>query len=142
MIRGVLATAALALLANGCADTPTDEGPARFPLARDWHYSADQQTPDRIRTEGEIQFTFQSGLRFDGAADVIETDFLGQGERRTGILSGRFRDSSNVEFDLRLDAESRRHAGRIAGDSILGSWFQTSGTSTARGTFRMLRIQR
>ena len=142
MIRGLLASAALALLASGCANAPTDEGPARFPLARDWHYSADQQTPDRTRIEGEIQFTFQSGLRFDGAVDVIETDFLGQGERRTGILSGRFRDSANVEFDLRLDDASRRHVGQVARDSILGSWFQTSGTSTARGTFRMSRIQR
>ena len=142
MIGRVLVSGMLALLATGCVDSPADEGPARFPLARDWRYSADQQTPDRTRIEGEIQFTFQSGLRFDGAVDVIETDFLGQGERRTGILSGRFRDSLNVDFDLRLEAEVRRHVGRVRGDSIVGDWVQASGTSNSRGSFRMLRIQR
>ena len=142
MIRRLLPAAVVVLLAIACGETPTDEGPARFPLARDWHYTADQLPLTRTRIEGEIRFTFQSGLRFDGAVDVKETDDFGQIERRTGLVSGRFRDSLNVDFDLRLDNEVRRHVGRIAGDSITGDWIQQSGTSSASGGFRMTRIQR
>lgn len=136
-----MAATALVLAGAGCARAPTGEGPPRYPLARSWRYTADQGTPDRTHTEGDIALTFQSGLRFDGAVDVVETYATGQGERRTGLLSGRFRDSVNVDFDIRLDAEVRRHVGRIAGDSIAGDWAQVSGTSVARGTFLMLRKQ-
>lgn len=139
-MRLVLSAPIMLVIAAGCAGTPTDDGPPRYPLGRTWEYTADQSTPDRIRIAGDVAITFQSGLRFDGAVDVVETDASGQGERRTGLLSGRFRDSLHVDFDVRLDVEVRRHVGRIGGDSLAGEWTQVSGTSVARGTFLMRRI--
>lgn len=127
------------LLWSGCAGSITDEGPPRFPLARNWRYLAEQRNPDNGRAEGSVQFTFQSGLRFDGSVDVVETDAIGQGERRTGLLSGRFRDSLTVDFDVRLDAETRRHVGHVKGDSITGEWLPLNGLLNGGGTFRMAR---
>lgn len=130
------------MLLLGCTVTPTDEGPPRYLLARSWRYESQQAAPrSAVRAEGGVQITFQSGLRFDGAVDLMEVDFAGVSERRTGVLSGRFRDSLHVDFDVRLDAEIRRHVGAVRGDTVSGEWAEVTSPTPVTGTFRMVRAQ-
>jgi hypothetical protein len=131
-------TAILAIAVLACSN-PTDEGPARFPLARDWQYSAEQRAPGFLRVNGSVRISSQSGTRFDGSVDVVELDDTGVADRRVGLLGGRFQDSVTVDFDIRLESEIRRHVGRVSADTISGEWALTSGGSASGGTFRMVR---
>lgn len=134
-----LAGIGMALGTMACTPAPTDEGPPRFPLHRDWQYSAEQRAPSLVRVTGDVRVSSQTGTRFDGSVDLVEVDDFGSADRRIGILGGRFRDSLTVDFDVRLDADVRRHVGRISADTISGEWAESGAGSASTGSFRMVR---
>ena len=133
---GVLAFVGL----TACA-AATDAGKPGVPVVGTWSYAGQQVSPGSATLTGSLSFTQQSGAQVSGAVDFVETDSRGQQRRVAGPLAGRTVDSTTVDFELVLGAASRRHVGRVKGDSLTGTWIESTGDGlpTASGTFRGAR---
>lgn len=107
-----------------------------------WRYEGEQRLPAALRLEGGMELTLVGGDRFEGMLDVRRTDQVGQVQRVAGLVIGR-RSASAMEFEATLDGSVVRHIGRIAGDSISGTWFDDSstGASFTSGSFLLVRQQ-
>jgi len=81
-------------------------------------------------------------VRFTGTLDANEQDAHSQLRHVAGVVSGHTIDESLVEFDMVIDpSTTRRHNGAVKGDSLTGSWVQTSDAGiVASGTFRARRV--
>jgi len=135
-----LACCGLTLLAGACGSTAAPEGPAPDLLGT-WSYTAVQAAP-ATTVSGTLVISVQNGHNFSGQLKVVETDMAGVQRQRAGVVSGLALSSTSVDFDAYLDLSSRRHVGRIAGDSIAGSWVDEAGSDgTVAGTFRLHRSQ-
>ena len=123
-----------------CAGT-TDPGRAGVPVLGAWSYAGQQVAPGSASLTGSISFATQSGAQISGSMDLIETDARGQQRRVAGPFSGRTVDSTTLDFEVIIGAVSRRHVGKVKGDSLTGSWVESSGDGvpTASGTFRSAR---
>jgi hypothetical protein len=121
------------LLGSSCV-AATDGGTAGVPLLGTWEYTGTQLSPE-LRLQGTLVVSHQSGSRFDGSADVVEQSVGGMSRRLIGVLGGRTLDSVTVDFDMVIDAATRRHFGTVRGDSIVGSWVEGLGEG-ASGSFR------
>jgi hypothetical protein len=88
-----------------------------------------------------MSFSTQTGAQVGGSVDFVETDARGQQRRVAGPFSGRTVDSTTLDFEVILGAVSRRHVGKVKGDSLTGTWVEASsdGIPTASGTFRSAR---
>ena len=114
------------------------------PVVGSWRYSGRQTVPADADLTGTLSVTGQTGAQISGALDFIETDTRGLQRRVAGLLLGRTIDSTTLDFDVSLTAVTRRHVGRVVGDSIVGTWIeQPAGGSapTASGTFRGARVR-
>ncbi len=129
------------LLLSGCIAS-TDVGSAGVSVTGTWRYAGRQTVPADADLAGTLSFTTQVGATVAGALDVTETDFRGTPRRLTGAVAGRTVDSTTVDFDLVLSAVTRRHVGRVVGDSLTGTWIEQAvagGAPTASGSFRAAR---
>lgn len=138
MRRALLIALSISAVACGVV---TDPGGPAAPVAGTWSYTGEQVSPARATLGGTMSFTDQTGAQIRGAMDVIETDFRGQQRRLIGPASGHLVDSTTMDFELLIGAATRRHVGRVKGDSVTGSWVEESidGLPTASGTFRGAR---
>jgi len=127
---------------SGCAGT-TDLGPPGVPVVGTWSYVGSQVSPGSANLAGALSFTEQTGARIGGTIDFVESDSRGLQRRLAGPFAGRTADSTTVDFEIVLGAASRRHVGRVKGDSLTGTWVESSaaGLPTASGTFRSARTR-
>jgi hypothetical protein len=123
-----------------CAGS-TDPGRPGVPVVGGWSYAGQQVAPGSASLTGAISFSTQSGSKISGSVDFVEIDSRGQQRRVAGPFSGRTVDSTTLDFEVVLGALSRRHVGRVKGDSLTGTWVESSGDGipTASGTFRSAR---
>jgi hypothetical protein len=124
----------------GCGGA-TDLGPPGVPVVGTWSYVGQQVSPGSASLGGSLAFSDQTGARIGGTVDFMESDARGQQRRLAGPFAGRTVDSTTVDFEVVLGAVSRRHVGRVKGDSLTGTWVESSasGLPTASGTFRSAR---
>ena len=101
-----------------------------------WNYFA-ATTSSPTTLSGTLTISQSGTASFTGALEATE-QASGQQQRVIGLVSGRTIDSTRFDFDLVLDAGTRRHhVGSIRGDSITGTWLETTSTGIAgSGTFR------
>jgi hypothetical protein len=127
----------LLLVCALCAcESPTGDDGSAVDVQGDWLYTATQVTP-QLNLEGVFGITEQDGASFSGTAAFTEIDAQGTRRTRAGAINGRVVGGDVVDMDVYVDAEIRRHVGRVAADSMTGSW-SISGTSL-NGTFRTRR---
>ncbi len=135
---------ALLLLCGAACAVSTAPGSPGVPVTGTWRYEARQLTPVDAELTGTLAITGQTGANVSGALDMTEVDARGTVRRLAGALAGRTLDSTTVDFDVTLATATRRHVGRVAGDSLTGSWIEQSaagGPPTASGTFRAARAR-
>jgi hypothetical protein len=136
----MLARAMLAGIVIAGCKTPVDcSGLPPVRVLGAWSYSATQSSPTTANLAGALEITGQCGSTLSGTLDVTETDAQGS-RRRMGTVSGLAVDSVTVDFDVFLATVGRRHLGRIAGDSIRGTWIEPGDVGTASGSFVAVRV--
>lgn len=125
---------------GACAGS-TDPGRPGVPVLGAWSYAGQQVAPGSASLVGSMSFSTQTGAQVGGSVDFVETDARGQQRRVAGPFSGRTVDSTTLDFEVILGAVSRRHVGKVKGDSLTGTWVEASsdGIPTASGTFRSAR---
>lgn len=133
--RSVLAS--LALLCGACAFA-TDPNEDVADLRGTWQYTGEQSAPALALT-GTLTIQSQQGEVVNGQLSWQEPDGSGGTANRGGAVSGRVIETTDVDFDVLVPGVTRRHVGRLAGDSIKGAWIETgSGKSgefvAVRGT--------
>ena len=131
-----LALAAALCIGAGCSSA-TDTGTPPVNIQGQWRYAAEQTAPQRTVIDGTLTIEWQGGHQLDGSLAAHETSLAGT-RAISGFVNGRVPDATTVEFQVELGGGTRLHQGRIAGDSIVGTWFdEFSGGGT--GTFRCAR---
>jgi hypothetical protein len=122
---------------------PTDPGKMGVPVVGNWSYVAAQGSPSAAQLNGALAFSGQTGAQISGTLDVTEVGAGGVARHLAGPISGRTVDSTTLDFDLLLGDVMRRHVGQVRGDSLTGTWVETSvdgGLPSASGTFRATRL--
>lgn len=114
---------AMLLMLTGC-DAGTGIDHDATDVRGTWSFIAEQATPP-LDFQGELFITEQRGADFSGRLEVQEKDAQGTIRNRVGVVSGRVIADDAVDFDAFIDAEPRRHVGRIRADSISGNWATT-----------------
>lgn len=137
-MRGALLLALL--ICTGC-DSATDSGETALQVRGTWTYTSTQSSP-ALTIEGTVRIDQQNGADFTGSVVLSEKDVQGTIRDRTGQLSGRVVGSSTVDFDVFIDASSRRHVANVtAGDSMSGTWAQTGATPPSTNPFVARKVQ-
>lgn len=121
--------------AAACGSAGTDVGNAAA-LEGAWHYVGTQTSGDRISYDGTVTVTQASGADFTGDFDASSSTPQGVVVRVNGVITGRA-DNGAIDFDLQLSSDTRRHVGRVKGDSITGTWANDDLSSI--GSFTMAR---
>jgi hypothetical protein len=122
----------------GACDSPTSNDTDAVDVLGNWEYQATQAAP-ALEIAGALQITEQNGRFFSGTAAFTETDVQGTKRTRGGALSGRVIGNDVVDFDVHIDAQTRRHVARIVSDSIGGTW-SAEGTAGLTGPFSAHRV--
>jgi hypothetical protein len=131
-----LALAAALLIGAGCSSA-TDTGAPPVDIKGQWRYAAEQTAPQRTVIDGTLTIEWQGGQQLDGSLAAHETSLAGT-RALSGFVNGRVPDATTVEFQVELPDGTRLHQGRVAGDSIVGTWFDEFAGGGA-GTFRCAR---
>ena len=105
-----------------------------------WQYAGTQRLPALLQLEGTLRITQRSGVRFEGALDLVRTNTVGEVERVAGQVRGR-QDGDRLDFEAVLDDGVIRHVGRALGDSVSGNWLDDSrfGGTIVSGAFVLRR---
>ncbi len=116
--------AALGLLGSACAFA-TDPDQTVADVRGTWQYSGAQSAPALVLT-GTLSISTQQGEVVGGQLSWQEPDGSGGTANRGGAVSGRVIETTDVDFDVLAPGVTRRHVGRLVGDSIKGAWIETS----------------
>ncbi len=136
LLGGALAGA---VLLAGCQSPLGTDGTAPD-LRGSWAYQAAQNAPS-LALSGTLIVSGQNGGNFNGQLQVVETNQAGVQRQLSGIVTGTVPNAGTVDFDAFLEQSGRRHVGRVAGDSIAGSWLDDSGTDVpVTGSFKLRRL--
>lgn len=119
-----LRLALLALLPAACAFA-TDPDAEVADVRGTWTYTGEQSAPALALT-GTLTVQSQQGETIGGQLSWQEPDGLGGQAIRGGAVSGRVIETTDVDFDVLSVGVTRRHVGRLAGDSIKGAWIEVS----------------
>lgn len=133
-LRAAIAMSGIVMWAS-CRN-PEQVGVVTSNVSGAWNYFATTTTSATTLT-GTLTISQSGTPGFTGALEATEHTG-GQVQRIVGLISGRSIDSARFDFDLVLDAATRRHhVGSVNGDSIAGTWLETTSTGIAgSGTFR------
>lgn len=125
----------------GCLQ-PTDTGISSVSLAGRWQYSAVQTGASGATANGTLVIGEQSGASFQGSLEVTSTSAeTGEVRSIAGTVSGSAPAVGAVDFDVFLEQQPRRHVGRLAGETITGTWLRLSADGvSASGTFSAHRF--
>ncbi|HET9441051.1 MAG TPA: hypothetical protein VFO52_12815 [Longimicrobiales bacterium] len=127
----------LVCLVAAC-DSPTSGDGSAQDVRGGWEYHATQTTPS-LDIAGVLHITDQEGAAFSGTVSFTETDVQGTRYTRAGAVSGRIVGSDVADIDVYVDTQVRRHVGRVAADSMTGTWSVT-GAATLSGSFTARRV--
>src|SRR6266567_3727084 len=139
----LIVVAAIAAAPILSCQNPSAIGGAMVDVSGAWSYvAAAASSPTTI--VGTLTITQSGQASFTGALDANQSDARGQVAHVVGIVSGRALDSTLIDFDIVLDAATRRHhSGRLAGDSVSGTWLEAGDAGIlSSGTFRGKRASR
>ena len=128
----------LLVLFFAACDSPTDGGIAPVNVEGRWTYQAAQITP-LINMSGVLEIDEQAGRSFNGTATFTEVDGQGGQQARAGLVNGRLLGDDVLDFDIYVDGQIRRHVGRLAADSVTGTWSVT-GAGAQSGSFNARRL--
>lgn len=126
--------AALALLA-GCSLSSENSGPVAD-VRGTWTYAGTQVTP-ALQLAGTLFITGQSGDQIAGTLSWTEQDGLGNVVARGGEVAGTVIADSDIDFDVTLGDEVRRHIAVLTADTLEGIWASTGAAKS--GDFRAER---
>lgn len=127
-----------AAVLTACSSMTGPEGSAPD-LRGSWSYQA-QQTAPVLTFSGTLLISSESGRSINGQLQVLETNQAGVQRQLSGIVAGVVPNATTVDFDAFLEQIGRRHVGRLAGDSITGSWVDDTGEDVPLGgTFKLRR---
>jgi hypothetical protein len=128
----------VALLIVACTDSAVE--PPFLPLQGTWAYDGSQATPVAAVARGSFEVRSQNGRGFTGVFSLIETEAGGVPSPLQGLVDGRIVDSASLDMQLRLSDASRRHLGTLRGDTLRGTWVETTaGGLAATGSFTAVR---
>lgn len=127
-------------MAFGCTPMTAPAGSSAR-VEGSWTYVATNSAAPLV-VNGSLSITPRSGSSFGGSLDATESGDAAGDRRVVGVVSGRMLDSTLVDFDLTIPDGALRHVGSVRGDSLVGSWVETSGSGiVASGAFRAKRIK-
>lgn len=104
-----------------------------------WALTGTQASPS-TQLVGTLAISTQQGADVAGTALWEETDGGGFSRLDGGAVSGRVLGQEDVDLDISSVDGERRFIGRIASDTISGSWVQPSAGRS--GSFRAVRESR
>lgn len=136
-MRRVLLAGMMALAGCG-SETPA--GADSTIVTGSWSYEARQNSP-AIELTGQLRIERQNSGRIEGELNAQERDAQGMMRTRVGVISGRVLSDGAVDFDVLLQgtAAPRRHVGRVRGDTITGTWAETTIGAPITGPFSARR---
>ncbi len=111
--------------AAGACVTTTDPSADVADLRGTWHYSGEQTAP-ALAMDGTLVIESQSGALITGRLSWEEQAVGGGPRIDGGAVTGRVIDHSDVDFDVLVAGDERRHVGRLTADTIRGAWVQVS----------------
>lgn len=124
------------LPAFAACSSPTASCAGGDGLAGRWEYHATQDAPIPGGTlNGSLVITAQGCTDFQGALDVVEVLATGETRRIAGPVSGTLLDATVARFEVTLAGTTREHLARLRGDSLGGSWVESSGALQGSGSF-------
>jgi hypothetical protein len=126
-----------ACLLSAC-DSATGAATSTLALSGNWSYTATQTSPTVV-ISGTLHIDQTGATMFTGAANFTETDALGMVRQRVGQLTGQTVSSDAIDFDVFIDATTRRHVARVQADSMSGTWALTAG-GTGTGSFKAKKL--
>jgi hypothetical protein len=124
-----------AVLLGGCSLSTENSGPVAD-VRGTWTYAGNQVTP-ALQFAGTLFITGQSGDQIAGTLSWTEQDGLGNVVVRGGEVTGTVIADSDIDFDVTLADEVRRHIAVITADTLEGIW--ASSGAAKSGEFRAER---
>lgn len=103
-----------------------------------WSYAATQVSP-ALTLSGTLNVSQQSLDVIEGGLSWSEADGVNAPVFRSGSMAGLVIGETDVDFEVAVDAGSRRHLARISanGDTLVGVWVGTTGSGG--GPFTAIR---
>ncbi len=90
-----------------------------------WEYSGNQVAP-ALALSGSLVVQTQSSGDIGGQLSWQEPDGIGGMTLRGGPVTGRVLGLSDIDFDVIVGGNARRHVARISHDSIIGLWAESA----------------
>jgi hypothetical protein len=120
------------LSTSACIDTATDASTVAD-VRGTWRYVGSQQAP-AVQLNGTLIIEEQEGDLLSGRANWEERTAQGMVQSVAGAVSGRVIELTDVDFDVRIGTDTRRHVARISGDTLRGTWVLIGGGRTGEFT--------
>ena len=142
-LRSVAALVGVSLTGAASCSSPTASCDRASAVAGQWTYMATRESPVAGTISGSLTLTSVNCVDLQGMMDVVETLTTGETRRMAGPVSGTVVDSTLVRFEAALGngGGSREHFARVIGDSLAGTWVETSGGPSGAGPFSGRREQ-
>ena len=135
--RSMAALLVVALTAAASCSSPTASCDRASVVAGQWTYTATRESPVPGTISGSLSITSVNCVDLQGVMDVVETLTTGETRRMAGPVSGTVVDSTLMRFEAELGngGGSREHFARVIGDSLAGTWVETTGGPSGAGPF-------
>ena len=126
MSRRTFLVGAVAL--GGCFAATEPDGPVAN-VRGVWSYTGSQTTP-ALTLSGTLSVSQQAQDVIEGSLTWSEADGVTAPVFRSGSMAGLVIGETDVDFEVVVDAGSRRHLARISanGDTLVGVWVGSSGS--------------
>lgn len=129
-MRPVAVICGFMVLLSSCDLETEPSGPVQD-LRGTWTYTGSQALPP-LTLSGNLNIIRQSGDVIEGSLGWTESDGVTAVVVRSGSVAGLVVGTTDADFDVSLDAETRRHLARIStnGDTLVGVWIASGGTTS------------
>lgn len=131
-----LAVASLvATLAASACSNPAATCDQTSVVSGQWSYRATRESPVPGTITGTLVLQSMNCVDLQGVIDVVEVLTTGETQHLAGPVSGTVVDSTLVRFEATLGGRSREHFARLSGDSLSGTWIETTVGTGGAGPF-------
>jgi hypothetical protein len=104
-------------------------------MAGQWTYRATRESPVAGTITGTLVLQSMNCVDLQGVIDVVEVLATGETQHLAGPVTGTVVDSTLVRFEATLGGGSREHFARLLGDSLSGTWIETTVGAGGAGPF-------